>query len=38
MPSIVIEEIKDSMLRSKDLFNNGVSITLDLKCLHIFKM
>ena len=30
MPSIGIEEIKNSMLRSKDLFNNGVSITLDL--------
>lgn len=27
--TIGIEEIKNSMLRSKDLFNNGVSITLD---------
>ena len=31
MLSIGIEEIKNSILRSEDLFNDGVSITLDLE-------
>ena len=31
MPSIGIEEIRNSILRSNDLLKDGVSITLDLK-------
>ena len=31
MPSIGIEEIRNSILRSNDLLKNGISITLDLK-------